>query len=64
MDNRTLLLTIQCPYGKALANCPIEELRKTPFITCLNKVNDLDEERVGNLIEHHQKCLRKREVNN
>jgi hypothetical protein len=62
MENRTLLLTIECPYGKALGNCPIEELRKIPFIACLKKVDNLDEDRVESLIEHHEQCLRRRQA--
>jgi hypothetical protein len=62
MQNRTWLkgLTLECPFGNALANCPMEELRNIPFVECVKKINDLDGERVGNLIEHHIKCLSKR----
>jgi hypothetical protein len=64
MENRTWLkgLTLECPFEKALENCPIEELRKIPFVQCVNIINRMDRDRVGNLIEHHVKCLSKRAV--
>ncbi len=63
MQNRTWLkgLTIECPYGKELESCPIEKLRIIPFVKCVDMINNLDEKRVGDLIEHHKECWRKRE---
>ena len=62
MQNRTWLkgLTLECPFGKALENCPIEELRIIPFVKCVDIINDLDEKRVCDLIEHHKECSSKK----
>ncbi len=63
MENKTWLkgLTRECLFGKALENCPIEELRIIPFVKCVDIINDLDEKRVGNLLEQHIECSSKRE---
>ena len=50
-----------CPLGKDLENCPLKKIRKMPISEQFKFIQQLPEDKVNQLIQHHKKCLYKRE---
>ncbi len=54
-------LMIDCPLYSALPECPLQKYRSLPINDKFKRVDDMNEENVDAIIEHHQNCLQQRE---
>ncbi len=67
IDARSLIigLAFQCPMGKSLKGCVLQDIRKmmqnkNPKIA-IQLINEMLEDDLDNLVKFHQQCLEKRE---
>ena len=65
MDNRVLDrrvwikgLAIECPLGKPLSDCPLNETRTLPVAQMSHAINSQPNHKVNALYKHHQHCFR------
>lgn len=54
-------LLVGCPMQKACDDCPSNELRKMPLSERMKHVTKMSDEEIDSMIEHHKKCIQKRE---
>ena len=54
-------LLVACPMQKALDDCPANELRKLPLADRMRFVKKMSNKELDSVIEHHKKCIHKRE---
>ncbi len=54
-------LVIDCPLGKPLENCPLNDIRKLPIEERLRLACAMDESQLDQIIGYHRKCLFERE---
>jgi hypothetical protein len=54
-------LLFDCPFCKALDNCPAKEARKLPVSERIDIAKGMDENQLDQIIDHHRDCLRRRE---
>lgn len=54
-------LLIACPIGKPLENCPANNARDLPINERLDLVTAMNGSQLDQIIDHHQKCLHRRE---
>ncbi len=55
-------LLVDCPFGRALDDCPLNEIRSLPFSERLDWVQQMDETQLDSIIEQHKECLLERET--
>ena len=53
-------LLIACPLSNPLESCPLKDLRKLPLEDIIKLSMTMDEDRLDEIIEYHQKCLHER----
>lgn len=54
-------LLIDCPMGKALADCPAKDVRALPIGDRLKLVDEMHPDQITQIIAHHRQCLQQRE---
>ena len=54
-------LLFDCPFGKALDECPIKEARSLPVSGRMELVRSMEPHQIDLIIAHHQECLSERE---
>ena len=54
-------LLIECPMGKALTNCPLENYRKLSVGERFKLADSWNENKLSQIITYHKNCLRERE---
>ena len=54
-------LMIECPFGKAQEDCPMNTARKLPLEERVALAKQMEESRLDELITHHMHCLKERE---
>ena len=55
-------LVISCPFGKALEDCPANEIRKLPLSERMTVVDNMTDKQVDKTLDHHKNCLAEREL--
>ena len=58
--NCILGLLINCPFQKALSDCPAKEIRKLSTMEKFEMVGNMSEQELDTIIGHHEKCSHKR----
>jgi len=53
-------LLVKCPFDIPLSSCPISEIRELPPRRRINYVNDLPEDELDIMLDHHRECQRLR----
>jgi hypothetical protein len=53
-------LSLECPLGEALDDCPLNGLRQLPSSLINHTINNLVDEQIHNIIHVHQHCLAER----
>ena len=53
-------LMVECPFEKALTNCPLNEVRKLPLLERIEHFKMISDEEVGEIIAYHEQCSEKR----
>ncbi len=53
-------LTLECPLGKALEDCPLNALRHLPVAQMNRTINNLTDDQVNSIVAIHQHCDRDR----
>ncbi|WP_372796870.1 hypothetical protein [Pontiella sp.] len=53
-------LTLECPLGKAMDDCPLNALRHLPVAQMNQTINNLTDEQVESIVGIHQECFHKR----
>ncbi len=56
-------LLVDCPLGRPLKGCPANTLRNLPIDQFAKIVKQMSEDQIDCIIEYHEKCCRKREMN-
>ena len=51
-------LAVECPLGKALNDCPLNEARMLPVEQMSHVINNQSSGKVKAVYEHHQHCFR------
>ena len=54
-------LLIDCPFGNALSDCPLIELRNTPVKGRLRVAEQFTENELDEIIDYHKNCFERRE---
>jgi hypothetical protein len=54
-------LLIDCPFGKAVDDCPAKDLRILPILDRFKAADRMEENQLDLIIAHHKACLAKRE---
>ena len=54
-------LVIHCPMGESVKDCPANKIRLLPIPERLRIVDEMTEDSVDEIIDHHYKCLAERE---
>jgi len=54
-------LLVGCPMGKALDDCPVNELRKLLLADRIELIKNMSNVEIDSILEHHKKCITKRE---
>ena len=54
-------LLIDCPVGKPLEDCPAKDIRGLPTKERSRIVDDMTEEAVDEILDHHRRCVQERE---
>ena len=54
-------LVIHCPMGESVKDCPANKIRLLPISERLRLVDEMTEKSINEIIDHHYKCLAKRE---
>ncbi|QBG46112.1 hypothetical protein EGM51_01300 [Verrucomicrobia bacterium S94] len=49
-------LTLECPLGSALSDCPLNALRHLPVDQMNHTINNLTDEQVRKITRIHQQC--------
>lgn len=49
-------LTLECPFGKALDDCPLNALRHLPMVQMNMTINNLSDEQVDSIVSIHKEC--------
>ena len=57
-----VVLIIECPFGEALPDCPLSELRKLPLSERIEHYKLMTDEELGGITAYHEQCLKKRET--
>ena len=53
-------LTLECPLGRALDDCPLNALRHLPVSQMNTTINNLNDEQVDTIIAIHRECFHAR----
>jgi hypothetical protein len=53
-------LTLECPMGEALHDCPLNALRHLPLRQMNDTINHLPDSRVDDIVHIHEHCYRER----
>ncbi len=53
-------LTLECPLGEALGDCPLNALRHLPVPQMNQTINRLPDQKVNSIVEIHQQCFNDR----
>lgn len=53
-------LTLECPLGQALEDCPLNGLRYLPVAQMNHTINNLSDEKVNTIMTIHKHCYHER----
>lgn len=53
-------LTLECPLGQALEDCPLNALRHLPVAQMNMAINNLSDEQVDSIVDIHKQCYQVR----
>lgn len=53
-------LTLECPLGEPLHDCPLNALRHLPVEQMNQTINSISDEQVDSIVEIHQQCFHDR----
>lgn len=53
-------LTLECPLGQALHDCPLNALRHLPVAQMNNTINNLSDQQVDSIVSIHKQCYHER----
>lgn len=53
-------LTLECPLGIALPDCPLNTLRHLPAMQMNTTINNLEDKQVEAIVHIHQYCYQER----
>ncbi len=53
-------LTLECPMGEALDDCPLNALRHLPVSQMNATINDLSDKQVTTIVKVHHHCYHER----
>ena len=60
LDRRVWIkgLAVECPLGKALSDCPLNDTRTLATAQMNHIINNQSDRKVHALYKHHQHCIR------
>ena len=53
-------LLTKCPFDLELDNCPLRKVRKLPLSNRMALVNDMSDEEIDSVVQHHKDCQKER----
>jgi hypothetical protein len=54
-------LLFDCPFGKAVDECPTKDARSLPVSDRIELVHGMEPHQIDLIIAHHQECISERE---